>query len=554
MLLGRRAYCQSLLAAAMERWTGRDVGALAGSLAPAGVGTAFDAVFNVRDYGATGNGVADDLPAIAAAVRAAEACFDRERVLVVNRVSRAPLLYFPPGTYRVSGTIAVTRQLMIRGEGMTTSIVASTADAPVLQLKIGALRFYAPATIRDLGIVGSYAGRPHAFRRQTGILLLHDPASSDATAAIEHCAIVGCGGHGFQSDTRGNTIRLQRCLIQANQLDGIQLAGAYSTNCRILDNVVRENRRGLAFEPEPGARWFSGLVAHNLFECNHEAGEGRIGERARPGQAIALRGCRALHIVENYFERHLNHVYAADGCAFITIRGNVFYGASSLPGLYPGLGGPARRACDIYLEGERNREFTLAHNVFETPVRPERTHPGDWGAERWGDTYEQLHLTGSGHRLLENPRSATSFCGGGTVSRRTNAYSEDFGSDLNAAGGYRTPLHGWSLRKLSRGSPSTFLPRSGGPVHALRHGSITGVSVKLGAPLAAGSVRVVVHVNGVATAAAAQVPPGESFAAATFDKDAIPLEPGASVELAASTDADQDPSPIALDAAVELES
>jgi len=91
-------------------------------------------------------------------------------------------------------------------------------------------------------------------------------------------------------------------------------------------------------------------------------------------------------------------------------------------------------------------------------------------------------------------------------------------------------------------------------VHALRHGSITGVSVKLGAPLAAGSVRVVVHVNGVATAAAAQVPPGESFAAATFDKDAIPLEPGASVELAASTDADQDPSPIALDAAVELES
>lgn len=340
MLLGRRAYCQSLFATAMERWTGRDVHALAGALSSSGIGAAPDAVFNVRDYGATGNGVADDLPAIAMAVGEAEACFDRERVLVTNRISRAPLPYFPPGTYRVTGTIAVTRQLMVRGEGMTTSIVASTVDAPVLQLKMGSLRFYAPPTVRDLGVVGSYAGRPHAFRRQTGILLLHDPASSDATAAIEHCAIVGCGGHGFQSDTRGNTIRLHRSLIQANQLDGIQLGGAYSTNCRVLDNVVRENRRGLAFEPEPGARWFSGLAAHNLFECNHEAGEGRIGERARPGQAIALRGCRALHIVENYFERHLNHVYAADGCAFITIRGNVFYGASSLPGLYPASGVP----------------------------------------------------------------------------------------------------------------------------------------------------------------------------------------------------------------------
>ena len=69
---------------------------------------------------------------------------------------------------------------------------------------------------------------------------------------------------------------------------------------------------------------------------------------------------------------------------------------------------------------------------------------------------------------------------GGTVPRRTNTYSEDFGSDLNAAGGYRTPLHGWSLRKLSQGSPDTLLRRSGGPVHALRHGSITGVSVSWG--------------------------------------------------------------------------
>jgi hypothetical protein len=513
-----------------------------------------EAVFNVRDYGAVGNGVTDDLAAIQAAVRAAEARFDRNPTLVVNRISQAPLVYFPPGTYRVTGSITVTRQLNLRGDGMMTSIITSVANAPILLLRMGTLRLYVAPTIRDLGIIGSHAGRPHPHTGQTGVLLLHDPSSTDATASIEQCAIVGCGGHGFFSDTRGNTNRLYRCLIQGNQLDGIHLAGRYNTNCRIVDNIIRENRRGLAFEPEPGARFFSGLVAHNLFECNHEAGDGQVGSSGRPGQGIAMRRCRSILIVENYFERHLNHIYAADGCSSITVRGNLFYGTSVLPGLYPGFGGPARRACDVYLDGEGNREFTLANNVFETPVRPERTSPGDWGTNVWGDTYEQLHLTGSDHRLLDNLRSTTSYCGGGTLSRRTNAYSEDFGRDLNAPGGYRTPLHGWAIRALPRGAAATAMARGGGPVHTLRPGSITGVAVKLGRTLESGSVRVVVHVNGSPTPAAVEVGAGESFAAATFEKDAYPVDPGAAIDLYACSAVDLRPRPISLDGFMELES
>ncbi len=552
MLLERRAYCQSLLAAAIERWTRSGRAPLYGSAAETAGRP--DAVFNVREYGALGNGVADDLPAIQAAVRAAEAMFDASPVLVPNRVSQVPLVYFPPGTYRVTGSIVVTRQLMLRGEGMTTSLVATDADAPVFLLRMGVLRLYTAPALRDLGIIGTYAGRPHPHTRQTGVLLLHDRAGSDATAILEQCAIVGCGGHGFLSGTRGNTNRLYRCLIQANQLDGIHLGGAYNTNCRVVDNIIRENRRGLAFEPEPGATLFSGLVAHNLFESNHEAGSGRIGGAGRPGQAIALRRCRSIQIVENYFERHLNHVYAVESCRFITIRGNVFYGASRLPGLYPGHGGPARRACDIYLDGEGNREFTLSDNVFESPVRPEETSPLDWGTGAWGDSYEQLHLTGNDHRLLDNARSTTSHCGGGTLSRRTNAYSEDFGRDLNAPGGYRTPLHGWAVDALRRGSSPRRLPRSGGPVHALRDGSITGVAVKLGTPLASGTIRVIVHLNGAPTGAAVEVAAGRSFEAATFANDAVPVERGMSVDVYASSTVDQGPSPVALDAVVELES
>jgi hypothetical protein len=553
MLPERRLYCQSLLAAAIERWASPRSQSVHLPMLPEPTAPA-DAVFNVREYGALGNGLVDDLPAIQKAVHAAEARFDATPVLVRNRISQTPLVYFPPGTYRVTGSIVVTRQLMLRGEGMTTSIVASVADAPVFLLRMGTLRLYTAPALRDLGITGTYAGRPHPHTRQTGVLLLHDPASSDATAILERCAIVGCAGHGFYSETRGNTNRLYRCLIQTNQLDGIHLGGAYNTNCRILDNIIRENRRGLVFEPDPGARLFSGLVAHNLFESNHEAGTGRIGGDGRPGQAIAMRRCRSIQIVENYFERHLNHIYAVESCRFITIRGNVFYGASRLPGLYPGFGGPARRACDIYLEGEGNCEFTLADNVFESPVRPDDTSPLDWGTDAWGDSYEQLHLTGNDHRLLDNARSTTSYCGGGTLSRRTNAYSEDFGRDLNAPGGYRTPLHGWAAQAMHRGSPPAPLPRSGGAVHALRDGSITGVAVKLGAGLASGTIRVVVHLDGSPTAAAVEVSAGRDFAAVTWDKDALPVAPGASITVHASSTLDQDPTPIAVDAVVELES
>jgi len=49
-------------------------------------------VFNVRNYGATGDGTTDDTAAIQAAVNAA-------------RAVKAPLVYLPHGTYRVKDTI-----------------------------------------------------------------------------------------------------------------------------------------------------------------------------------------------------------------------------------------------------------------------------------------------------------------------------------------------------------------------------------------------------------------------------------------------------------------
>jgi hypothetical protein len=64
----------------------------------------------------------------------------------------------------------------------------------------------------------------------------------------------------------------------------------------------------------------------------------------------------------------------------------------------------------------------------------------------------------------------------------------------------------------------------------------------------------VVHVNGSPTPAAVEVGAGESFAAATFEKDAYPVDPGAAIDLYACSAVDLRPRPISLDGFMELES
>jgi hypothetical protein len=85
-------------------------------------------VFNVRNYGATGDGVTDDTPAVNAAISAAT-------VVIADGASdaRRGVVYFPRGTYKITSTINVTApvdstefSLQFRGDGMGVSIVNQT--------------------------------------------------------------------------------------------------------------------------------------------------------------------------------------------------------------------------------------------------------------------------------------------------------------------------------------------------------------------------------------------------------------------------------------------
>lgn len=70
--------------------------------------------FDVKAYGATGDGVTDDTSAITDAITAADAVDG--------------CVYLPPGTYLVDTTITVPHQVMIRGASRWSSVIKYTGD------------------------------------------------------------------------------------------------------------------------------------------------------------------------------------------------------------------------------------------------------------------------------------------------------------------------------------------------------------------------------------------------------------------------------------------
>jgi len=101
------------------------------------VGAAFPAgALNVKDFGAKGDGVADDSTAIQQAVRQAEKNRHREllgaaplgipdqpTVLGVGEVTDIPEIFLPAGTYRLTKTIVGTSYTIFRGEPGTVVVM-----------------------------------------------------------------------------------------------------------------------------------------------------------------------------------------------------------------------------------------------------------------------------------------------------------------------------------------------------------------------------------------------------------------------------------------------
>ena len=158
----------------------RDLATLGGGFTQTGTGAIQRTVENklkdtvsVKDFGAVGDGVADDTAAIQAALDSAGLA----------------AVYFPPGTYKVTGSgaacLTLTKNKLLFGDGRTSTIRADSAGANTSLLKIAITDNGGFADVRNWSIKNLYmfhnGGGKHGLHFEGGLSL--------ATCQIDNCSI-----------------------------------------------------------------------------------------------------------------------------------------------------------------------------------------------------------------------------------------------------------------------------------------------------------------------------------------------------------------------------
>lgn len=188
----------------------------------------FAEVYNVKDYGAVGDGVTDDTAAIQAAIDAAEASDNRG------------ILYFPPGDYICTSEINIqASNIHIQGSGAFLSgiefNVSGTNGLYVGEKTIGGS--FPGFTMRDISITANASGS------ETYLVVLDYPLDG----LLEKVRIDGSNGVGLRIG-RGQNLTMLAVEVRNSTNDGIiwenQIVGgggggqaARLVGCTIKDNA-----------------------------------------------------------------------------------------------------------------------------------------------------------------------------------------------------------------------------------------------------------------------------------------------------------------------------
>jgi hypothetical protein len=135
--------------------------------------------FNVRYYGATGDGSTNDTAAVQAAAAAAVA-------------AGGGVVFFPAGTYQINGSITVDNNIILAGVGNDSQIRQTSTTADLI---IGTTVSW--LTIRDLRLRG-----PGQLVGSGNAVYLDDNGnSSNANIVMENVLVDAFGGNGIEIET-----------------------------------------------------------------------------------------------------------------------------------------------------------------------------------------------------------------------------------------------------------------------------------------------------------------------------------------------------------------
>lgn len=258
--------------------------------------------FDVRAYGATGDGVTDDISAIQEAVDAAEAV-------------GGGTVYFPDGTYRISAAIVLHSGVSLKGNGRRNSSinVAALAVNAIEAIGVSAVATMVQVSIEDLKIVG-----PGKASGGTGVGVYCKWTS--VNVSLERLWVTAWGSHGIRFEESWS-FAVRDCLMDGNGGDGFQ--GLTNINHAIFDHNISISNAGRGY-------YVNGGASSLFLGCDAESNTG-AGFDLRKTFAMRLQNC---HMEGNGYDGTSANIYLhyatglGDKAIATTIESCLIQGAS----------------------------------------------------------------------------------------------------------------------------------------------------------------------------------------------------------------------------------
>jgi hypothetical protein len=260
------------------------------------------AIYDVKDYGALGDGSTDDTTAI-------QSC--------INAAPSGSIVYFPPGTYIVSATIQLSGNITYMGADSGVSVVKQKSGSN-LNAVMASLGWTAGTNATSVAPTDIYRlqvqGQPADSGNGHGIVL------QSYQSSIEYCYVQSTKGDGIRFDTASqsgsvtvsNTMvenHLFRCQVRTTTGAGINIADA--TNNKLTDGWIRDcivqNPGGNGVNIQASAGWV--VAGCHVYGCNTNG--------------IACSFPYQTRIVDNYVEQIGGSATNANYCAIDFYNGFV---------------------------------------------------------------------------------------------------------------------------------------------------------------------------------------------------------------------------------------